>query len=74
MRIRVTLRRVRLNRNGYAARGHYWGVGAPLWYFSYLDPHSNLEHTDHLRAPDRATAKDMVRATRAVLRDAVIPN
>jgi len=60
--IKPILRRVRLDRSGYDRSGSYWGQGKPLYYFAYLDPFNNLEHSDHIRAADRAEAKAIIRA------------
>jgi hypothetical protein len=62
-----TLQRVRLNGGGYDDRGHYWGVGQPLFW--YCSPCGQID--GHLRAPrryrdgrddTRGAAKDAVRA------------
>jgi len=60
--IKTDLRRVRLNRDGEDRQGSYWGYGEPLYYYAYLDPFSNTEHSDHIRAKDRASAKAIIRA------------
>ena len=57
----VTLRLVRLNRSGYDSAGSYWGSGMPLFWVSGEDA-SGREVSDHIRAADRAAAKDMVRS------------
>jgi len=49
---KASLRRVRINSQGYDASGAYWGVGMPLW-------HCSTEDSDaHVRAYDREHAKE----------------
>ena len=50
------LYRVRLNKGGYDSSGCYWGVGLPL-FEAYTD---NCGRFMHIRAHDRAQAKDMI--------------
>lgn len=52
---RLSLRRVRLDRGGYAAGGAYWGVGKPLWRVT----DANGE-TEHFRAASRSEAETYV--------------
>ena len=39
------IRRIRLNRGGYNATGHYYGRGMPLWYVYSADG----QHEFHVR-------------------------
>lgn len=61
----VYLRRVRLDRHGYTigriGGGEYWGVGAPLYFFSTSCPITGDDVEGHFRAADRQDAKDRIR-------------
>jgi hypothetical protein len=56
-----TLRRVRLNGGGYDDSGTYWGVGAPLYEYSYDDAESGDVTVDYIRAVSRDHVKDIIR-------------
>ena len=62
--MKVTLQRVRLNQGGYTDRGHYYGNGAPLYWYcieQQIDGHWEV-FDKYIRASDRANAKEQVRA------------
>jgi len=59
MKIKCTLRKVRLNQGGYDSRGSYWGSGAPLWWCT--PDGGELQFDEYLRAPTREVAKLMIR-------------
>ena len=55
-KVKVALRRIRINAQGYDAGGAYWGVGAPLYW-------AGTESGDweaYFRARDREAAKRYV--------------
>lgn len=54
---RLSLQRVRINSGGYDSGGAYWGLGEPLYVATDGD---GIEV--FVRAPDRESAKDAVRA------------
>lgn len=54
--IRFTLRKVRVNQDGYDSVGNYWGVGDPL-YQAYSE-----RGTMHVRGKSREEAKIKVKA------------
>lgn len=54
---KITLSRVRLDRQGYDSRGSYWGAGAPLFAYESED----YSAYGHVRAADRAGAKRKLR-------------
>lgn len=56
--IKLSLSRVRLNRQGYDSRGHYYGNGMPLWFAQDLEG----SYGRHFRARTREDAKEQVRA------------
>jgi len=58
-----TLQRVRLNSGGYTDRGEYFGTGEPLYYFASDEQLNQFGHevSGHLRAADRADAKEQLR-------------
>jgi hypothetical protein len=49
----MTLQRIRINSGGYDSGGAYWGLGAPLYWFS----NSEGDVTGFLRATSREAAK-----------------
>lgn len=59
---KFTLRRIRLNKQGYNDIGHYYGIGCPL-YWACLDDSNpeNPEESFTFRARDRKAAKDHIR-------------
>ncbi len=59
--IKVTLRKIRLNRGGYDSSGAYWGLGVPLYRYSYIHPLNNTEYSCYIRASSRALAKEKIR-------------
>lgn len=60
---KVTLRRVRLNSQGYNSRGYYYGTGAPLWFYFAEDADQYfLGREGYFRAADRKVAKAYVRS------------
>jgi hypothetical protein len=55
--LKFTLRRMRLNSQGYTSGGVYYGVGMPLYWFC-----SDTGHEEGvLRASSRAAAKQVIR-------------
>lgn len=56
--MRVSLRRIRINRDGYDSGGAYWGLGAPL--YCAQDPDGIIDMW--FRARDRDDAKRQVKA------------
>lgn len=65
MKVRAYLVRVRLNSGGYDIRGRYWGLGQPLYMYELADERGRYVHSDHIRATDRAHAKDLIRRRHA---------
>jgi hypothetical protein len=59
MKVKVWLRQVRINRQGYSDRGDYYGVGQPLYLAQWDD--GEEFHYDYIRAANRADAKEKVR-------------
>jgi hypothetical protein len=57
---KVTLRRVRLNSQGYTSTGHYYGVGQHLYWFSYEDDGEDI--FGFFRAVNRIAAKRHVQS------------
>lgn len=57
---RMSLVRVRINSGGYDDGGAYWGIGQPL--YCATDSSDETEIRVFVRAPDRQTAKSLVRA------------
>lgn len=51
---KLYLRRVPINNGGYDAGGAYWGLGAPLWFWSNADG----DRSGYFRAASRGAAKD----------------
>jgi len=58
-KIKVTLRKIRLNNSGYDRDGGYWGVGGPL-YIAMCTYADGQEVTYYFRARDRVHAKLIV--------------
>lgn len=59
--MKVWLRQVRLNRQGYTDRGVYYGVGQPLYIAQWEDPDSRWgEEVLYFRAANRAEAREKV--------------
>ena len=56
----LELRRERLDSGGYTKRGEYFGVGAPLYYWSFWNRKTNEEDSGHVRAHSRAEAKERI--------------
>ena len=54
---KITLRRIRLNRDGYDSRGFYWGMGVPLYWAGSDDGTVDMV----FRAADRKLAKIHIR-------------
>lgn len=54
---KFTLTRLRIDRQGYADTGQYFGVGAPVFEYENDDGSKR----GHVRAYDRAAAKDKIR-------------
>ena len=52
----LTLRRVRINADGYDGLGTYWGLGGPLWWFASADHY--IDRT--VWAKDREAARAFV--------------
>jgi hypothetical protein len=59
-KIKVFLRKLRINKGGYTDVGEYFGTGEPLYEYYYLenDFYTNFKH---IRARDREHAKEMIR-------------
>jgi len=57
MNRKCTLKKVRLNKQGYTHLGHYYGVGEPVFWCMSDD--GTIDMT--LRAADRAAAKQQIR-------------
>ena len=55
---RITLRKVRINAQGYTSRGEYYGCGQALYWWSTEDGW----HDSELRASSRDNAKAQLRA------------
>lgn len=55
---RIYLRKVRLNQGGYDANGTYFGIGAPLYWYS--DEEGEIDSM--IRAANREHARDQVLA------------
>lgn len=55
----VSLRRVRVSRDGYDQFGGYWGIGAPLYHWVVFIP-GDGDWTGHIRAKSREQAKNML--------------
>lgn len=57
------LQRVRINSGGYDSGGAYWGLGAPLYWWSVeiTESDSRDECSGFMRARDRAVAKKEIR-------------
>jgi len=58
-RLKMTLRRVRLDSGGYDSLGTYFGIDAPLYWCASNDSESSVDFM--LRASSRAAAKALVR-------------
>lgn len=57
-RLKLHLRRVRIDNGGYDAGGAYWGFGAPLYQVSGETAAEVIEY--YIRAADRDHAKEIV--------------
>jgi hypothetical protein len=57
-RLKFTLRKVRLNAQGYTSRGEYYGSGQALYWYCSDDGY----HDNELRASSRDNAKAQIRA------------
>jgi len=57
LHVNYSLRRVKLNRQGYAPGGNYWGAGQPLYVCEYRADGETRVETGYLRANSRAEAK-----------------
>ncbi len=58
MIIKVALHKVRLNQGGYTDKGRYFGIGQPLFHYSYyLDEY---EHENDIRANNREHARTIL--------------
>jgi hypothetical protein len=60
--VKVSLRRVRINSQGYDDKGHYWGVGQPLFYREWDEAEGPYTSGGYMRADDRDHAKGIIRA------------
>ena len=56
----ISLRRVKLSREGYNEDGRYFGTGAPLFFYHGSDPATS--NFGYLRASSRTAAKAKLRA------------
>lgn len=55
---KLYIRKVRLNSGGYDSSGSYWGIGAPLYEYTFETEEDCIQ--DHLRAHSREHAKEMI--------------
>lgn len=62
-KIKFNLRKVRLNRGGYDARGQYFGAGPKLFSYDAEWQEGDFFHCagDYIRARDRDEAKQKIR-------------
>lgn len=61
-RVKISLRRIRLDRQGYTVpEGRYFGIGAPLFEAEVSGPDIELYSDGPFRAADRAAALQKVR-------------
>jgi hypothetical protein len=58
--IKLNATRERINRQGYDARGRYWGIGEKLWRVSVVDPTTDVYVDEHVRAANSREAKTKV--------------
>jgi hypothetical protein len=59
MKIKLTLRKLRINSQGYTPEGYYYGVGEPVyWYSSDCG-----KYEGELRAASRDQAKHTIRTS-----------
>lgn len=60
--IKVTLQKVRLNKQGYDSRGKYFGIDKPLYLYAYWDNahEDTIEGTNWIRANNREHAKTLI--------------
>lgn len=60
-----TLQRVRINSGGYDSGGSYWGLGAPLYWWSVTITEGDTvdDCSGFFRARDRNAAKAHIRAS-----------
>lgn len=67
--MRLTIRRIKLNRDGYDSQGRYWGAGERFYYCPTIDesgarerawPHNAVKSA--CRAPDVTTAREIFQA------------
>jgi hypothetical protein len=56
----VKIQRVKVNRQGYDRGGRYWGVDAPLFYFTLEQPY--LTETGYFRCSDYQSARQRYKA------------
>lgn len=56
----LELRREYLDSGGYTKRGRYFGVGAPLYYWSFWNKDTNDEDNGYIRAHSRTDAKEQI--------------
>jgi hypothetical protein len=59
-KIKVYLRKLRINKGGYTDNGEYFGTGEPLYEYYYLED-DFYTHFKHIRARDREHAKEIIR-------------
>ena len=58
MKVKVSLRKVRLNQGGYDSKGEYFGIGMPLYVYTFED--GTRIHERYLRAETREKAKELI--------------
>jgi hypothetical protein len=63
--VKLDVVRVPVNRQGYDARGRYWGTGERLWRVSGED--GDREIDEHVRAESAREARRVVAARRGVV-------
>jgi hypothetical protein len=56
LHVNYSLRRVKLNRQGYEANGSYWGIGQPLYVCDFRADEERSIETGYLRANSRQEA------------------
>lgn len=62
--MRLTIRRVKLDRQGYDCQGRYWGTGERLYFCPEVDDMREetsvyYREPSHVRAPDLKSAREI---------------
>lgn len=58
--MKLRLRKVRLNSQGYDSDGRYWGCGEQLWELELPDTHNHYHTHQYFRSASREWAKKRV--------------